>query len=171
MRIIDTRPELDDSDDEELDEDYELDEVSDLEAFAAGFDEDELEERIADYDPGELAYTYRLRPPPRHQNHSPLIILASVLGVALGLAIWVGVLTSVAGNVSGYFGDSVQTLAPQLSSVSVASVASCGTSPCETPRNASGRPVNRTSSCVDISGTSAVLSRAGVWFVTGCSGG
>ena len=161
VRLSESRPDLDEPEDGE--------EIDELEEFAANFDEDELEERIADYDPGELAYSYRLRPPPRHQKHSPLIILASVLGVVLGLAIWVGVLTAVAGNVSGYLGDSVQTLAPQVSSQT--STPSCGTSPCTTSRNAGARPANQTPACADTSGTSEVLARAGVWFVTGCSGG
>ena len=163
VRLSESRPDVDEPEhDEEIDE---------LEERIADFDEDELEERIAGYDPGELAYVYRLRPPPRHQKHSPLIIIASVLGVVLGLAIWVGVLTAVAGNVSGYLGDSVQTLAPQLSSVSVTPVASCDTSPCTTPRQAGALPSNRTPACAATSGTSEVLARAGVWFVTGCSGG
>ena len=162
VRLSESRPGVDEPADDQID---------DLEEFEADFDEDELEERIADYDPGELAYSYRLRPPPRHQKHSPLIILASVLGVVLGLAIWVGVLTAVAGNVSGYLGDSVQNLAPHQSHVTVTSVAACGSSPCDTTPGAHIRNHSQSPDCAAVSGTSAVLSRAGVWFVTGCSGG
>ena len=156
----------------DVDEPESNEEFDELDELAEYLDPDELEERIAGFDPDELTYAYRVPSPPRRQQHSPWIIVASVLGVVLGLAIWVGVLSAVAGNVSGYIGTSVETLAPQLPDAgAVATPLSCATAPCDTAGGAGSLPSVRTSACANVNGTSAVLARAGIWFVTGCSGG
>ena len=79
----------------------------------------------------------------------------------LGLAIWVGVITSVGG--SGYLGDSVATLAPPVSGTAVATPLFCATGPCDTIGAARDE-----STCPQTTSTDEVLQRAGIWFAARC---
>jgi hypothetical protein len=152
--------------------------------FGPHLDSDSVDHFVAEFDPDDYEAGQHLRPPPLHQEHSPLIILGGVLALALGLTVWAGLLLSLAGSFPNYVNDGIGNLAAPLPGIGGATVTqACGASdadpasdvPCETPRQLSAKPAQSSAkdatTCREAGNASDLLSRAGVWFASGCSRG